>query len=99
MRLFEGGIYSKITEEEYQKLRQKQAGSITDNKIVSEGANEIGGSESRLNAMSMKTLQGAFYILIIGYILSGKCEIFSCIIPYIHYSERLFISTLLYLYS
>ncbi|XP_065226261.1 ionotropic receptor 40a [Planococcus citri] len=70
MRLFEGGIYSKITEEEYQKLRQKQAGA-TDNKIVSEGANGIEENENRLKAMSMKTLQGAFYILIIGYILSA----------------------------
>lgn len=71
MRLFEGGIYSKITEEEYQKLRQRQAGS-TDNKMVSEGANEVEENESRLKAMSMKTLQGAFYILIIGHITSGE---------------------------
>lgn len=70
MRLFEGGIYSKITEEEYEKLRQNQAGN-TDSKTVSEGTNDIEGNHTYLKAMSMKTLQGAFYILIIGYLLSG----------------------------
>lgn len=71
MRLFEAGIYTKITEEEYQKLYQKQVGT-TDNKMVSEGgAKEVEENENRLKPMSIKTLQGAFYILIIGYIISG----------------------------
>lgn len=69
MKLFEGGIYSKITEEEYQKLRQKQIGTVEKATVVSEGAVKA-GEDKHLMAMSMKTLQGAFYILIIGYILA-----------------------------
>ncbi len=80
MRLFEGGIYSKMTEDEYQKLRQNQDGN-TENRIVSEGANDQEEGHAHLKATSMKTLQGAFYVLIIGYILSSKshftCTVFS----------------------
>lgn len=71
MKLFEGGIYSKITEEEYQKLRQKQIGTVEKATVVSEGAVKA-GEDKHLMAMSMKTLQGAFYILIIGYILASN---------------------------
>lgn len=74
MRLFEAGIYSKLTEDEYLKLRQNQDGSL-DNRMVSEGANEVEGMQTHLKAMSMKTLQGAFYVLIIGYLFSGKCDL------------------------
>lgn len=73
MRLFEGGIYSKITEEEYQKLRQNQAGVLgPESKTVSEGTNDNEENDTHLKAMSMKTLQGAFYVLIIGHLLSGN---------------------------
>ncbi|KAK7590098.1 hypothetical protein V9T40_001711 [Parthenolecanium corni] len=72
LRLFEAGIYSKLTEDEYLNLRQNRDGS-PDNRMVSEGANnEVDGMQMHLKAMSMKTLQGAFYVLIIGYIFSGK---------------------------
>ncbi|XP_060859675.1 ionotropic receptor 40a [Metopolophium dirhodum] len=79
MRLFEGGILSKITEEEYQKLNDKLMGSekFDSTSVVIEPVLE--GSEPRQEdddkqltiAMSMKTLQGAFYVLAIGSILAG----------------------------
>lgn len=80
MRLFEGGILSKITEEEYQKLNDKLMGSekFDSTSVVIEPVLE--GSEPRQEdddkqltiAMSMKTLQGAFYVLAIGSILAGS---------------------------
>ncbi|XP_060848283.1 ionotropic receptor 40a isoform X3 [Rhopalosiphum padi] len=79
MRLFEGGILSKITEEEYQKLNDKLMGSekFDAASVVIEPVLE--GSEPQQEdddkqltiAMSMKTLQGAFYVLAIGSILAG----------------------------
>ena len=75
MRLFEGGIYAKITDDEYQKLRWKQAvTTVSDTKIVSEGTNDVEENDTHLRAMSMKTLQGAFYVLIIGYLSSGNLK-------------------------
>ncbi|VVC36921.1 Ionotropic glutamate receptor, L-glutamate and glycine-binding domain,Ionotropic glutamate receptor [Cinara cedri] len=80
MQLFEGGILSKITEEEYQKLNDKLMGSENyDAEYVAiepvlEGAQESrqDDDDRRLTtAMSMKTLQGAFYVLAIGSILAG----------------------------
>lgn len=83
MRLFEGGILSKITEEEYQKLNDKLMGSeqFDATSVVIEPVLE--GSEPRQEdddkqltiAMSMKTLQGAFYVLAIGSILAGARSI------------------------
>lgn len=78
MRLFEGGILSKITEEEYQKLNDKLMGSKKhDATLVIEPVLE--GSEPRqvdedkqpTIAMSMKTLQGAFFVLAIGSMIAG----------------------------
>jgi len=77
MRLFEGGILSKITEEEYQKLNDNLMGSKKHDAVVIEPVLE--GADPRQEdddkqltiAMSMKTLQGAFYVLAIGSILAG----------------------------
>lgn len=78
MRLFESGILSKITEEEYQKLNDKLMGSEKDD-VTSVAVEVLEGSEPRQDddekqltiAMSMKSLQGAFYVLAIGSILAG----------------------------
>lgn len=80
MRLFEGGILSKITEEEYQKLNDELMGSEKYDATSVAIEPVLEGSEPRQDdddskqltiAMSMKTLQGAFYVLIIGSILAG----------------------------
>lgn len=79
MRLFEGGILSKITEEEYQKLNDKLMGSEKDDETTVVIEPVLEGSEPQQDddekqltiAMSMKTLQGAFYVLAIGSILAG----------------------------
>lgn len=79
MRLFEGGVLSKITEEEYQKLNDKLMGSEKHDKASVVVEPVLEGSEPRQDeddkqvtiAMSMKTLQGAFYVLAIGSILAG----------------------------
>lgn len=80
MRLFEGGILSKITEEEYQKLNDELMGSEKYDSASVAIEPVLEGSEPRQEdddkqltiAMSMKTLQGAFYVLAIGSILAGS---------------------------
>ncbi|KAF6216930.1 hypothetical protein GE061_001281 [Apolygus lucorum] len=71
--MFESGILSKITEDEYLKLRENQVPSSgKTSKRKSEATEEVGEGEApseddkTLKPMSMKTLQGAFYVLIVG---------------------------------
>ncbi|XP_014243481.1 ionotropic receptor 40a [Cimex lectularius] len=71
MRLFEAGVLTKITEDEYQKLKEKQP-SKAPKKQTEVGEGKVQKeNDTRLKAMSMKTLQGAFYVLIVGYIMAG----------------------------
>lgn len=92
MRLFESGILSKITEEEYQKLNDKLMGSEKDD-ATSVAVEVLEGSEPRQEddekqltiAMSMKSLQGAFYVLAIGSILAGVYIMFYNYNNYITY--------------
>lgn len=85
MRLFEGGILSKITEEEYQKLNDKLMGSEKDDATSVAVEPVLEGPEPRQDddekqltiAMSMKTLQGAFYVLAIGSLMAGTCTLYS----------------------
>ncbi len=44
MRLFEGGIYSKMTKDEYQKLRHNQQGNTEQGCV---GGNQWSGRRSR----------------------------------------------------
>ncbi|XP_050528960.1 ionotropic receptor 40a-like isoform X3 [Daktulosphaira vitifoliae] len=77
MRLFESGILSKITEEEYQKLNDKlmstTAKEIAVEPVLEGSAADILEKDDDRHkiAMSMKTLQGAFYLLAIGSVLAG----------------------------
>lgn len=99
MRLFEGGILDKITNDEYEKMFQKQTAAVNaiqvddlgdDNKSDSDGddergiatisdneeSNKIDGkgkkelSEKELKALSLQMLQGAFYLLVLGYLMA-----------------------------
>lgn len=94
MRLFEGGILDKITNDEYEKMFQKQTTAVNaiqvddDNESDSDGddgiatisdneeSNKIDGkgkkelSEKELKALSLQMLQGAFYLLILGYLMA-----------------------------
>lgn len=78
MQLFEAGILTKITYEEYEKLGLKiKADSGSNASSGEEGgdaASPCGGytPTPRLEAVSMRMLQAAFYILIFGYVVSGK---------------------------
>lgn len=74
--MFEGGILSKITEDEYQKLGEVQR-TKTD-QIVQKLTQDIGEGklqledDEKLKPMSMKTLQGAFYVHLVGCVFG--CE-------------------------
>lgn len=105
--MFESGILSKITEDEYQKLREKkdsnissggssakrrdaermpQKGGVEATKEIGEGKTQIEDDE-QLKPMSMKTLQGAFYVLLVGCSTAGFehqiLELLHCIIRYL----------------
>lgn len=119
MRLFEGGILDKITNDEYEKMFQQQTAAATmvnaiqvnnDDENSNENGNGYGdgydsdekkeavdnenrellqqttaeskevdgstntkkkeSSEKELTALSLQMLQGAFYLLILGYLLA-----------------------------
>lgn len=109
MQLFEAGILTKMTEEEYEKLGKKQRlesdqnSEIEQNEKVdsiekannnpSESTPSVGTAktsvkqtaavieeERRSEPISLDMLQGAFYILIVGYIASGISLIFEYIL-------------------
>lgn len=79
MRLFEAGILTKITEEEYQKLgenkrveaRKSQQAKEEASSSVAEG-NEKQEEDDKLRPMSIKALQGGFFVLIIGHCTAGE---------------------------
>lgn len=119
MRLFEGGILDKITNDEYEKMFQQQTmGGVStfqmnqidgenspengsddgnesdasdndetkvqvgsENRELQAGSKEVDGNamkkknkkesnEKELTALSLQMLQGAFYLLILGYLLA-----------------------------
>lgn len=77
MQLFEAGILTKITLEEYEKLRD--SGVEVPSTARSTGTNEdkvskLNSNESvrKLEPINMRMLQGAFYVLVFGYIISGN---------------------------
>jgi hypothetical protein len=105
MKLFEGGILDKITNDEYERMfqsmqvnqmkndgengkalnkeeKQQQGKEEQEEEDVDEkqGSNSISGdenltktkvtSEKELTALSLRMLQGTFYLAIIGYILA-----------------------------
>lgn len=79
MRLFEAGILTKITEEEYEKLGEKKRKearkSQEENQEISTSVaegNEKIEEDDKLRPMSIKALQGGFFILIVGHCISGE---------------------------
>lgn len=104
MRLFEGGILDKITNDEYEKMLQQQTAAViqvvvqndenVENQLsevvnseqydkrelqaaVGKSSKEIDGnakkketSEKELTALSLQMLQGAFYLLLLGYLFA-----------------------------
>lgn len=77
MRLFEAGILTKITEEEYEKLgkkKRKEARKSQQDQVltteVAEGNEKLEEADELL-PMSMKALQGGFFILIVGHSMAG----------------------------
>ncbi|XP_046658718.1 ionotropic receptor 40a-like isoform X2 [Homalodisca vitripennis] len=78
MRLFEAGILTKITEEEYQNLGEKkwresrrtQQEKEELSTSVAEGDDKL-EEDDKLRPMSIKALQGGFFILMIGHCAAG----------------------------
>lgn len=80
MAIFEAGIITKMTENEYEKLgKQKKISAEEEENLISERKTETrrktkaSEDNDKLKPISIKMLQGAFYVLCIGNIFSGKC--------------------------
>ncbi|KAK9744994.1 hypothetical protein QE152_g7292 [Popillia japonica] len=77
MAIFEGGILTKMTEDEYEKLGKLQTQQVKNNgkqlDITAESRKDIKIAEydNKLKAINIKMLQGAFYLLFIGYFIAG----------------------------
>ncbi|KAK9877493.1 hypothetical protein WA026_018604 [Henosepilachna vigintioctopunctata] len=78
MAIFEAGILTKMTQNEYEKLgKQKQATSEGKTELAPnnqpDNQRNLKSSETneKLQPISLKMVQGAFYILVIGYIFSA----------------------------
>lgn len=79
MAIFEAGILTKMTEDEYEKLGKQQAvvNSDTNNAVVPTAKKETRKAakatedSEKSRPISIKMLQGAFYLLFIGHALSG----------------------------
>lgn len=80
MAIFEAGILSKMTESEYEKLGKqqlKESENIAKNldpsiKKTTRKIAKIVESNDKLKAINIEMLQGAFYLLLIGYFVAGK---------------------------
>lgn len=79
MAMFEAGIITKMTENEYEKLgKQKELSSQVAESVGAEAQQDNirpgKGKENndKLKPISLKMLQGAFYLLTSGYIFSGQ---------------------------
>lgn len=84
MKLFEGGILDKITNDEYEKMFQRESVDVKEDEKVSgeqEGkADENNGRQSmntkakksndNLSALNLRMLQGAFYLVLMGHIIA-----------------------------
>nr|AVH87314.1 ionotropic receptor 26 [Holotrichia parallela] len=79
MAIFEAGILTKMTEDEYEKLgkqqlienQEVQANLVVNSKKHYGRAVQATENKTKLKAISIKMLQGVFYLLFIGYCLAG----------------------------
>lgn len=101
MAIFEAGILTKMTEDEYEKLGKQQiieknleGGDNSPSIAEKENRKIVEAVESRqkLKAINIRMLQGAFYVLFIGHIVAGKDNnIVNIINKYINIEKILFI--------
>lgn len=113
MKLFEGGILDKITNDEYERMFQsyqllqnaqhelsdmyeEKQGTESNKKDEEENPSTIDGkeylktkviNEKELTALSLRMLQGAFYLAIIGYMMAMLVFIFE--IGHVKFSDIL----------
>lgn len=87
MKLFEGGILDKITNDEYEKMFQRSPVDVeSDEKEANEQEGKVDtklgerqsmntkakiSSEKELTALNLRMLQGAFYLVLMGHILAS----------------------------
>nr|XP_008195465.2 PREDICTED: uncharacterized protein LOC658055 isoform X1 [Tribolium castaneum] len=78
MAIFEAGIITKMTENEYEQLgKKKQTTSETEKELIPGVKKEnrrvakVSEDNEKLQPISIKMLQGTFYLLCIGNIFSG----------------------------
>lgn len=71
MRLFEGGILDKITNEEYDKLSLFSEEQLSPDELNNEVKPKHETQSSQIiSSLNLRMLQGAFLLLLTGYMLS-----------------------------
>lgn len=85
MKLFEGGILDKITNDEYEKMFQSESiDAKSKEKVSGEQEGKVDENDGRqsmntkakksnekeLTALNLRMLQGAFYLVLMGHILA-----------------------------
>lgn len=71
MRLFEGGILDKITNDEYDKLSLFSEEQLSTHEINNEVKPKYESqSLQEISSLNLRMLQGAFLLLLTGYLLS-----------------------------
>ncbi|XP_059621792.1 ionotropic receptor 40a-like [Phlebotomus argentipes] len=81
IHLFEGGILDRMTNEEYENLFDSKKLTTPNEEIdktTQKSTKDVPQEERILKPVSLKLLQGAFYTLLIGYILSGIVLLLEC---------------------
>lgn len=80
MAIFEAGILTKMTENEYEESEKFESDAYDDlnGKIKQQQPSKVKKAEKdneKLEPINIKMLQGAFYLLLIGYFFSGNSPI------------------------
>nr|XP_022911121.1 ionotropic receptor 40a-like [Onthophagus taurus] len=81
MAVFEAGILTKLTQDEYEKLGKQHFESHLKKELQLNDDNSVGKKENslKLKAINIKMLQGAFYLLFIGHFITTLTLIFESI--------------------
>lgn len=71
MRLFEGGILDKITNDEYDKLSLFSEDQLSTHELNNEvKPKHESQSLQEISSLNLRMLQGVFFLLLTGYLLS-----------------------------
>lgn len=71
IRLFESGVLDRMTNEEYDKMFQISKKSFAESQKSTKDAPQTTAEEVILKKLNLRTLKGAFIVLLLGFALSS----------------------------